>query len=118
MNYMLRIGYLSYVLPSNRGLQTVLDTLSRAQEVDEDRRYDGRGIKLKTKPVTCSIEALSGYSFVKRDDKRSDVFEPEIMPPERKSRVSPVHALRLPSNVQNRIDTHAPRMISQGKASL
>jgi hypothetical protein len=117
MNYMLKIGYRSYVLPSNRGLQTVLDTLSRAQEVDEDRRYDGRGIKLKTEPVTCSIEALSGYSFVKRGDKRSEVFEPEIMPPERKSRVSSVQALRLLANVQDRIDTHALRMISQGEVA-
>ena len=110
MNYMLKIGYRSYVLPSNRGLQTVLDTLSRAQEVDEDRRYDGRGIKLKTEPVTCSIEALSGYSFVKRGDKRSDVFEPEIMPPERKSRVSSGSAVPLLANARHMIETHTLAM--------
>jgi hypothetical protein len=115
MIYMLKIGYQSFVLPSNRGIQTVIDTLSRAQMVDEDRRYDERGIKLSPKPVTCSIEALPGYSFC----KRREVLEPEVLAPERKSQLSPGSALKLLSAVRDpvraRIETHTLRMWDDGE---
>jgi len=113
MIYMLKIGYWSFVLPSNRGLQTVIDTLSRAQKVDDDRRFEGRGIKLSTEPVTCSIEALPGYSFC----KRREVLEPEILPPERPSPGSSVSALALRASGRARIETHALRMINQGEVA-
>lgn len=106
MIYMLKIGYRSYVLPSNRGLQTVIDTLSRAQMVDDDRRFESRGIKLSTEPVCCSIEALPGYSF----SKRREVIEPEVLPPERKSRVSSGSAVPLLANDRHMIETHTLAM--------
>ena len=111
MIYLLKIGYRSFVLPSNRGLQTVIDTLSRAQMVDADRRYDGKGIKLSTEPVTCSIEALPGYSFC----KRREVLEPEVLAPERPSLGSSVSALALRASGRGRIETRALRMLDDGE---
>jgi hypothetical protein len=115
MIYLLTIGYRTYALPSNRGLQTVIDTMSRAQMVEEDNRYEKRGFKLADEPVKCRIETLPGYAFSKRGDNRSDVLVPEVLPPERSmaARVGVARGLAL---MAPQIDAKTRRMIEGGVA--
>jgi hypothetical protein len=60
----------------------VIDTLSRAVRVTEDRRYENGGIRLDADPVTCVIEALPSFSFTSRRGKEKDVIDPEVLPRE------------------------------------
>ena len=85
-------------------------TLSRAQMVEEDNRYQKRGFKLAAEPVQCRIETLPGYSFSKRGDKRSDVLEPEVLPPERSNAVR-YSVARALSMMKPQIDAKTRRMI-------
>jgi hypothetical protein len=115
MMYLLRIGYMRFILTSNRGLQTVMDTLSQAQQVEEDLRHETGGFKLRTERHECSVEALPGYAFAKRNPSRSEVIDPEILPPERSlaTRVSVARALAM---LGPQIDAKTRRMIEGGKA--
>ena len=115
MMYLLKIGYMRFILTSNRGLQTVLDTLSNAQQVEEDLRYALGGFKLRTERHECSVEALPGYAFGKRCPSRSEVIDPEILPPERAraKRESVAKAMEL---LAPQIDAKTRRMIAGGQS--
>lgn len=84
MIYMLKIGYHRFLLPNDSGLSTVLKVMSNARKVDDDNRYKGGGITLEDEPVTCSIEILPDFRFVKRrksEQATATVIEPEVLPP-------------------------------------
>jgi hypothetical protein len=65
MIYLLKIDHRTFAFPDNKGLQTVMTALSRAVEVERDRRYAGEGLTLSQVPVSVSLEAVPGLSFVK-----------------------------------------------------
>ena len=59
MIYILRIGYTDFVLPTDKGIATVIKTMSAARMVESDDRYTGKGIKLRDGNVTCRIDRKS-----------------------------------------------------------
>jgi hypothetical protein len=76
----LKIGYNRFLLPSERGLQTVLLALSKAQRIEDDDRHRGGGISCV--PIDeISSEMLPHFKFVKRENK--EVLIPEVLPPNR-----------------------------------
>jgi hypothetical protein len=79
---LLHIGYRSFLLPSEQGVQTVLKCLSKAVEVARDRRYEGGTFELETKPMHVSAEMLPDIVLTtrKRSD-RPDILEPEVITP-------------------------------------
>jgi len=79
----LKIGYTKYVLPSEKGLSTILTALSKAREVKDDRRYRDEGILLGDRP-TVSSEMLPNYRLGYRPDRDAEpLVEAELLPPER-----------------------------------
>lgn len=114
MIYILKIGYQAYVLPNNRGLSTVMETLSRARTVEKDDRWDGGGITTKEKGVECVVECVPDYSFTAR--KRGEVIEPEVMPRDRTGGVGvEVRRLALAAGGSKAIAGAARRMIGDGQ---
>ncbi len=77
MIYILTIGHMRFAFPSNRGFQTVLETMAKARRISSDTRYGGGGIELDDEPVTVSMECVHGISFIKG---KREVIEPEVMP--------------------------------------
>lgn len=86
MKYLLRIGCDEYLLPDNRGLSTVMETLSRARLVCEPRVYDERYQLTSFRhgpPPTLEVKALPGsWRTVKRADD-SEFVDCDVLPPER-----------------------------------
>jgi len=76
MLVILKIGYQSYLLKSEQGLQTVLKTLSQAQVIERDNRHFEGNIELGAlAEVGCEILPPT---WVARKGK--EVLEPEVMP--------------------------------------
>jgi len=86
MIVLVKIGHMRLMLPSERGVQTLITTLSKAQVVEDDQRYKGGQIVLGERP-DVTIEPLPGYGFTKRRDR--EVLDPEVMPPARKQLADP-----------------------------
>ena len=89
MIYVLNIGYESFAFSSPRGLQTVMDTLSKARRLKNhywtgcEREHPER-LDLSDVPVEVSMHCVNGVSFVSGAKKsRREVIEPEVMPRER-----------------------------------
>ena len=77
---MIKIGYQKFILPSERGLQSVIATLSKGQKVEDDHRYKGGGITCG--PIDeLSFEMLPNFRFTKRENR--EVLIPEVLPPNR-----------------------------------
>ena len=81
MMYKLTIGYQGYLLPSDKGLSTLIATLSRAVKIEVDRRYSDKGITLG-EPLELTVEPLPGYRMVKRPARPPvvEVLDPEVLP--------------------------------------
>jgi hypothetical protein len=86
MIVLVKIGHMRLMLPSERGVQTLITALSKAQVVEDDQRYKGGQIVLGERP-DVTIEPLPGYGPVKRRDR--EVLDPEVMPPARKQIADP-----------------------------
>ena len=86
MIVLVKIGHMRLMLPSERGVQTLITALSKAQVVEDDQRYKGGQIVLGARP-DVTIEPLPGYGPVKRRDR--EVLDPEVMPPARKQIADP-----------------------------
>jgi hypothetical protein len=84
MIYLLKVGYQTFAFPDAKGLQTVIDKLSRAVVVEQDLRYKDDGISLSTEPPKVSMEAVPGLSFAKgsrRPESRRVLDPDEVIPP-------------------------------------
>jgi hypothetical protein len=81
MLVILKIGYQSFVLNSEQGLQTILKVLSKARVIDRDERYMDGGILTKgLAEVNCEILPPSwGWTKAKQE-----VLEPEVLAPHQK----------------------------------
>jgi len=86
MIVLVKIGHLRLMLPSERGVQTLITALSKAQVVEDDQRYKGGQILLGERP-DVTIEPLPGYGPVKRRDR--EVLDPEVLPLARKQLADP-----------------------------
>lgn len=80
MIVLVKIGHMRLILPTERGVQTLLTVLSKAQVVEDDQRYMGGGIKMANKPLEVTIEPLPGFAVT----KKREVLDPEVMRPEPK----------------------------------
>ena len=119
MIYLLKIGYQTYAFPSNRGFQTVLETLSKARRVTEDTRGigPGGGIELDDEPVRVSMECVHGISFVKGERKR-DVIEPEVLPRQRDDEGDAAFAMRVAGKSQREINANKPIHFLRSRSSF
>ena len=86
MIVLVKIGHMRLMLPSERGVQTLITALSKAQVVVDDQRWNGGQIELGERP-DVTIEPLPGYGPVKRRDR--EVLDPEVMPSARKQLAGP-----------------------------
>ena len=96
MKYILVIGMDEYLLPDNRGLSTVMETLSKARTLSfGHRKYDDRNklIGFRHGPAPAvEVRALTGtWNTVKASDNTVDC---EVLPPV-KSIGAPSRAERL-----------------------
>ena len=81
MMYKLTIGYRAYLLPSDKGLSTLIATLSRAVEIEADCRYDKGGLELG-EPLCLKVEPLPGYRMVQKSKASMpvvEVLDPEVI---------------------------------------
>ena len=88
MIYVLNIGYESYAFANARGLQTVMDAMSKAQRLKEHywpgfEREHPEKLELSERPVEVSMHCVQGVSFASGKRTRREVIEPEVMPRER-----------------------------------
>ena len=87
MIYILNIGYESYAFKNSRGLQTVMDAMSKAVRL-KHHYYPGcekespERLDLADGNVEVSMSVVNGVSFVSGKTKRT-VIEPEVMPRQR-----------------------------------
>jgi hypothetical protein len=79
MLIMLKIGYDRYVLPSEKGVITVMNVLATARRVKEDNRYDGGGIILEDDTLKLKMEMLPNFKFTR--SRKIETIEPEVIPP-------------------------------------
>lgn len=96
MIYILNIGYQSFAFASSRGLQTVLEALSKARQLESHYhpRLDcAEDLKLKDENPEVSLHVVNGVSFVKGRTKR-DVIEPEVMPRQQRGESDAMFAMR------------------------
>ena len=104
MQCLLRIGYEKFLLPTDKGVQTILNALSKARRVSisgDKRREEGR-IELEPGLIECSLEMLPGYECRTRPaGPRADVVDAEVLkprmlePPRARQLRAPVHRERL-----------------------
>jgi len=79
MLVVLKIGFQKYLLPDDKGVQTVLRCLSKAQVIEEDHRYCKGGIATKGMcEVECEILPPT-WGYVKGKRKDAEVLIPEII---------------------------------------
>ncbi len=86
---LIKIGYQSFILPDDKGVQTVMRCLSKAIRVENDNRVHNRlsgenepPFVLDKKPAQVSLELLPHIRLTsRRRPSGDDVLEPEIMPP-------------------------------------
>lgn len=109
MLVILRIGYQRFILPNEKGVATILRALSKAQEIKDDKRYEGGGIELSHKAADVQVEMLPpSWCFTKRK-KEEAYLDPEILPPIRGD-LGTGSGLSLPPP--------APRRLGQGRPAL
>jgi hypothetical protein len=100
MIYILNIGYNSYAFSSSRGLQTVMDAMSKARLLKRHycqgcEREDPERLELSDGPVEIGMHCVQGVSFVSGKRARREVIEPEVMPRQRGGEGDAVFAARL-----------------------
>lgn len=70
MIVILRIGHITYALPDDKGVSTVLRVMSKAQECRDRRLYD-EGIELEPGLIKTSMEIVQDWSITK--NRKTDV---------------------------------------------
>ena len=80
MIVMVTIAHIRLILPNERGVQTLLTVLAKAQLVEDDNRWQNGGIKMSKHNLDVKFEPLPGFNFVKRREP-DDVLTPEVMRP-------------------------------------
>ena len=98
MIYVLKIGYMSFALPTSRGLQTVMETLAKAS-VMKNSYHPGLGcdaerMELEDDPAEVSMHCVPGVSFVSGKRTRREVIEPEVMPRQQRGESDALFAMR------------------------
>ena len=120
MIYILRIGYTDFVLPTEKGIATVIKTMSAARMVESDDRYAGNGIKLCDGNVTCRMECEPNLSFASGKSRR-EVIEPEVLPREPylpstpRKRPNPFSVIALPDGSRRAVAGEMRRMLGEGE---
>jgi hypothetical protein len=119
MIYILKIGYMTFALPNNKGLSTVIETMARARMIRTDDRYCKGGLELEDGFVKCSVECEHAFSFgSKRADR--EVIEPEVMPRQGKGEGDAMFALRasraLTCGSKKAVTGELRRMLREGGA--
>lgn len=114
MIYILNIGLSSYVFKSSRGLQTVIDTLSKARELKHPfyGNTSGDHLDLSDETIQINMHCVPGVSFV----DRRDVIEPEVMPREDRRETKMLRGPRaLKDGSRRAVATELRLMLGEGK---
>lgn len=133
MIYILNIGYESFAFANSRGLQTVMDTLSKARKLKRHyyqgcEKEDLERLDLADGAVEIGMHVVNGVSFVSGKSKR-EVIEPEVLPRQRDGEGDAMFAMRATKRLPSATATAAAlsvirreklagelrRMIGEGK---
>lgn len=123
MIYVLNIGYESYAFANSRGLQTVMEAMSKARRLKEHywpgcEREHPEKLELSERPVEVSMHCVQGVSFVNGAKKgRREVIEPEVMPRER-GESDAVFAMRISGKKAARATGDGSRRAVAGQLRL
>lgn len=83
MLYKLTIGYQQFIIEGDKGITTVMETLSKARVVKHDYRHRGEEIELGNDPIKLELQAEPTLKFVSRKAKKTQSIHvnPVVLPP-------------------------------------